>query len=283
MPYTIVNKQILGEGIKRLEIRAEVIADMVRPGQFVMIAPEEGKKWIPLSVMEADTRRGLISVIIKETGAATSCLGSLPIRDEVFSVSGPFGTVEEPRQVGVVVCAATDISAAQILPMCRAYSRAGNKVIGVLGARTKNELILDPQMRIACHKVVLTTEDGSAHRRGTVTDAVKELCGQDNVQLVYTCGQTEMLREIAEMTRQKKIRNLLQVHTLMSCGRGICGSCRMKVAKQLVLACEDGPEFDAHQVDFSELNHRMQAVCSRDEHQEASGGLKHIWQKMIKG
>lgn len=262
--FTIINKQILGKDIKRLDINAPDIVRNFQPGQFVMICAEEGSKWIPLTIVEADTRRGMISVIFKEFGAATRLLGSLPIHEKLFSVSGPFGTIREPKQVGVVVCAATGVSAAQILPICRAYSRAGNKVIGILGAKTKAELILEPQMRIACHSVLLTTEDGSYHRRGTVEEAVREVSAKEAVRLVYSAGEVEMMYQVNRFTQQQKIDSLIQVHAVMSCGRGMCGSCRVKAGKQLVLACEEGPEFDGHKIDFDYLKHRIEHVCEKE-------------------
>ncbi len=262
--FTIINKQILGKEIKRLDIEAPEIARNFAPGQFVMVCVEEGSRWIPLTIVESDTRRGLISVIFKEIGDSTRFLGALPIHEQLFSVSGPFGTIRPPKQIGVVVCAAEDVCAAQILPICRAYSRAGNKVIGVLGARTKAEMILEPQMRIACHTVMLTTEDGSYQRRGSVEDTVREIAGKENVRLIYSAGSVEMMRGVSLLAHSKKIDSLIQVHTVMSCGRGMCGSCRVKVQGELVLACEDGPEFDGSKMDFDYLKRRMEHVCERE-------------------
>jgi len=281
--FTIINKQILGKEIKRLDIEAPQIARSFQPGQFVMVCSEQGGKWIPLTIVESDTRRGIISIIFKETGAATRLLGTLPIQDEIFAVSGPFGTIRKPTQVGVVVCVTTGVAAAQILPVCRAYSRAGNKVIGVLGAGTKSGLILEPQMRIACHRVVFTTEDGSYQRRGKAASAVKELLEKEDVHLVYSAGDVEMMRDVAQMTARKDIPNLIQVQTVISCGRGICGSCRVKVDHQMMLTCEDGPEFDGHKMDYEYLKHRMDHVCRHDgEHagavRKTGGFLKKLFE-----
>ncbi len=262
--FKIISKLLLGKDIKRLDIAAPMIAKSYSPGQFVMVCPEEHAKWIPLTIMDVDTRRGLIRIVFKEQGQTTRILGSIPINDRVFSISGPFGKIQAPKQVGVVVCVASGISAAQILPMCRAYSRAENKVIGVLGARTKSELILESQMRIACHKIMLTTEDGSYQRRGVAEDLVKELIAHEEVRLIYSVGDADMMRNIAGISKKHGIPNLMQVHTVMSCGRGICGSCRVKVGGDLVLSCEEGPEFDGHVMDFDYLKHRMEHACSHE-------------------
>ena len=281
--FKIVNRLILGKDIKRLDIEAPSIAQSFSFGQFVMVCPDEGSKWIPLTVVESDTRRGLISVIFKETGLATRNLGSMSIDDKLFSVAGPFGAIKEPKQVGVVVCVATGVSAAQLLPICRAYNRAGNKVIGVIGAVTKAEMILEPQMRITCHKIFLTTEDGSYQQQGKAQDVVKELLSQEDVKLVYSIGDTDMMREVAQMTAKEKIPNLIQVHTVMSCGRGICGSCRVKVNRELALACEEGPEFDGHMMDFEYLRHRMDHTCKHEDQgsigaQKRAGFFKKIFE-----
>lgn len=280
--FKIVNKLILGKDIKRLDIEAPLIAQCFLPGQFVMVCSEEGAKWIPLTIVEADARRGLISVIFEEAGLATRMLGSVPIDDKLFSITGPFGTIKEVKHVGTIICVATGVSAAQILPICRAYNRAGNKVIGILGAGSKSELILEPQMRIACHKIFMTTEDGSYQRRGKAQDVVKELLSQEDVNVVYSIGDVDMMREVAQMTAKQKIANLIQVQTVISCGRGICGSCRVKVDHQLVLACEEGPEFDGHVMDFEYLRHRMEHECSHEDQgpavQKSSGFLKKLFE-----
>ncbi|MEW5895853.1 MAG: sulfide/dihydroorotate dehydrogenase-like FAD/NAD-binding protein [Candidatus Omnitrophota bacterium] len=277
----IVNKLILGKNIKRIDIEAPQIAANFHLGQFLMVCPEKGSEWIPLAIADADPRRNIISVIFKEKGPATRCLGALPIHEEIFSISGPFGRINSPKQFGVVVCVATDVYAAQILPICKAYSRAENKVIGIISAKTKTELILEPQMRIACHKLLLSTEDGSYQRRGNAFGMLKKLFDEENVNLVYSIGDTEMMREIAVMTKERNIPNLIQVQTMMVCGRGICGSCRVKVKQQVVLSCEEGPEFDGHQMDFDYLKHRMERSCHHQEGAEPMAGAPWIFKRFM--
>lgn len=281
--FKIVNRLILGKDIKRLDIEAPHIAQSFSPGQFVMVCAEEGVKWLALTIMEADSRRGLISLIFNEQGQATKVLGEMPIGSELYSITGPFGSIREPKQRGTVICVATGVSAAQILPICRAYARAGNKVIGVLGAATRSEMILEPQMRIACHKILMTTEDGSYQRRGKAQDVVRELLDQENVGLVYCCGDVAMMNDVAQITAKKKILNLIQVHTVMSCGRGICGSCRVKIDQKLVLACEEGPEFDGHQMDFAYLERRMTHVCKNDKEDSAMLKKPSFLNKLLGG
>ena len=275
--FKVINKLLLGNGIKRLDVEAPEIARSFHAGQFVMAAAQEKSKWIPLTIVEADTRRGIITIIFRETGEAARLLGALQIGDRIFSISGPFGQAAVPRQVGTVVCAATDTGAAQLMPVCRAYSRAENKVIGVLGAKTKSELILETQMRIACHKIILTTEDGSYQRRGTVAEVVKELLRTEKIHLIYSIGELRMLKEISLMTQEAGVRNLIQVHTGISCGRGMCGSCRLKAGGRLVLGCQEGPEFDGHTIDFDYLENRVEHICRHEDQnqnaREKDGGF----------
>ncbi len=274
MSFQILHKQVLGQDIKRLDIKAEEISLCARPGQFVMVAPHEDSSWIPLSIAETDTRRGLISVIFQERDRPSMALGAMSINQAVFSITGPFGKVAAPRQLGVVACVATGVGAAQILSVARAYKREGNKVIGILAGRYKKEIVFETQMRIACHALYISTEDGSYQRRGTAFEAVKEVCAQERVQLVYTIGSVRMMREVAGLTKGLGIRNLMQVQTIMSCGRGMCGSCRVKVDGAVALSCIEGPEFDAHTMDFDYLQRRMDhaALLSREGQGVAAPG-----------
>jgi len=281
--FKVVNKLVLGKEIKRLDVEAPDIARTYQPGQFVMVCPDVKSRWIPLTVVEADIRRGIITIIVQESNATTKLLGSFPIHEEIFSVSGPFGKLAEPRQVGTVVCAASGICAAQLIPVCRAYGRAGNKVVGILGAATRAEMILETQMRIACHKIFLTTEDGSYQRRGSVAGAVKKALNDEEVHLVYSIGDIPMMREIAATTYEQKIPNLIQIHTGVSCGRGLCAACRVKVDGKLVMGCEDGPEFDGHAVDFDYLQHRMNHACSHEPEGPSGRANGRLFWKTILG
>ncbi len=280
MEFQIINKQIIGRDIKRLDVQAEAISQKVCPGQFVMVAPEEDGKWIPLTVVDADARRGMISLIFQEHEHTTRVLGKLGIHETLFSVAGPFGKPSEIKQLGVVICIATGVGAAQILPMAKAYKKAGNKVIGILSAATRKEIILEPQMRMACHRIFITTEDGSYQRRGTAIDVLREVLDREEVHLVYTVSSVERMREIAHLTKERQIPNLIQVQTVMSCGRGICGSCRVKVRNSIELSCEEGPEFDAHVMDFDYLKRRMIHVKEEDELVPAKG-IQGFWKRFL--
>jgi ferredoxin/flavodoxin---NADP+ reductase len=259
MSFKIINKQVLDDGVKRIDILAPNIARKIRPGQFVSVCPEENDEHIPLTVTSSDPERGHISLIFPELGQTTRKLGSLPINESIFSILGPLGLPAKIQKKGVVVCIASGMGIAQILPICRAFKDQGNKVVGIIGAKTKTALILEPQMRLACTKLLIATNDGSFERRGLATDVLEGFLNQNKVDLVYAIGVVDMMRTVCAMTAQRKIETLVRLNPVMVDCMGMCGSCRVKVGGEMVLACVEGPEFDGHKVDFEDLEIRMNA------------------------
>lgn len=265
MSYKIVNKQMLGSEVKRLVISAPEIAHRVRPGQFVSVCPEEGDERLPLTVVEADAARGTIVLIFRDAGHTLKKLGEFSIDESVFSILGPLGVPAQIKKKGVVVGIATGIGVAQILPIIRAYRKAGNKVIGIIGARTKKDLLLEPQMRLACTKLLLTTEDGSYERRGLATTLLRELLEKEQIDCVYAVGAVDMMQTVCALTKERKIETRVQLTPVMVDGVGLCGACRVKAGGKIVLACIEGPEFNGHSVDFDDLKIRMKAFKESDQ------------------
>ena len=257
--FEIVNKLIIAQDIKRLDILAPAIASKFEPGQFVHVGADEVSEKIPLSIVDADKDKGTISLIFQEVGESTRKLGSLSIGQSIFSVLGPCGVPAQLEKRGVVVCIATGTGAAQILPICRALKKAGNKTIGIIGAKTKSKLMLEAQMRIACDRIFITTNDGSYERRGLATDVLKKILEQEKINLVYAIGSVDMMQAVCSLTKVKRIRTRVHLNPIMLDCMGMCGSCRVKVGNKVVLACLDGPEFDGHQVDFNYFNVRMKS------------------------
>lgn len=272
--FKVINKQILARGVKRLDVEAPEVASQVQPGQCVIVIPEAQGERIPLAVIDSDPRKGTITLIFQEFGEATLRLGAIPIGESVFSVIGPVGTPSRIGKEGVVVCVATGVGTAQILPICRAARAAGNKVIGVIGAKTRRALMLEPQMRLSCHQLYIATNDGSYERRGMATTIVKELLGKEKVDLVYAIGSVDMMQTVAEMTRERSVKNLIQTNTRMLCGIGICASCRVKVGGETLLACQCGPEFNGHKVDFEFLKTRVNAHKKGQDESLAGDGAR---------
>ncbi|MDP8213117.1 MAG: sulfide/dihydroorotate dehydrogenase-like FAD/NAD-binding protein [Candidatus Zapsychrus exili] len=256
--FEIISKQILAQDIKRIDISAPDIAKKVKPGQFVSICPEEGDERIPLTVVDWDSSKGTISIIFQEIGQTTGKLGTLPIGEPIFSILGPLGVQSQIEKKGTVVCIATGIGAAQILPICRAFSRVGNKVIGIVGAKTKKSLMLEAQMRLACNKIFITTNDGSYERKGLATDILRELIKKREVDFVYAIGTIDMMKEVCSITKEKSIETRIQIKPVMVDCMGMCGSCRVVVNGKIVLACIEGPEFDGQEIELEDFSKRME-------------------------
>ena len=257
--FPIINKQILATNIKRLDIEAPDIVKKVQPEQFVMVCTEQGDERIPLTVVDTDQLKHTIALIVHEVGETTKKLGALSLRESIYSILGPLGTPARIEKKGTVMCIATGIGAAQMLPIARAFRQVGNKVIGIIGAKTKRDLMLESQMRLACHKIFITTNDGSYERRGLATDFLKNMLEKENVDYVYAIGSTEMMQGICVLTKAKQIPTAVQLNPIMVDCMGMCGSCRVKINGQMVLACLDGPEFNGHDVDFQDFEIRMKA------------------------
>lgn len=285
--YTIINKQNLAKDIKRIDVLAEGIARHAQPGQFVLVVPEAKSEWIPLSIVEADTVRGTIALIFQERGEATRQLGAVPINDGLYSVMGPLGQPAKIEARGTVVCASVGIGVASMLSIARALRRAENKVISLISAKSKRSVLLEPQTRLTSHRLVVATEDRSHSRRGTVVDLLKEVMMKEKVGQVYAVGPTAVLREIGELTRQKKIPCRVIINTIMYCGNGICGSCRVDVSRQTLLSCVHGPVFDGHKVDYDKLDIRLEAIAKgrelgEQEMSEQRGALGKLWTSLMK-
>ncbi len=257
--FKVRYRQVLNSTVKRLDILAPLIARRAKPGQFVMVTVVPNGPKIVLPLVEVDVGRGLIAVAFEEMNSATAPLNSLQIDAEIYSILGPLGVPATIKKVGTVVCIAEGFYAAYFLSICRAFKQAGNKVVNIIGLKNKKSLILEAQMRLASHKIMITTEDGSYERRGRAGDALRELFSKEKVDLVYATGSAALLESIVQLTREKNIKCLVQLFPLMLDGTGFCGSCRVLVGGNTHLACVDGPEFDGHQVDFNNLKLRMKA------------------------
>ncbi len=276
MSFPVVHKQVIADHIKRIDISAPRIAQKVLPGQFVMVTPTTKVQAIPLTVVDADERKGVIALIVHEVGVSTRALGGLSIAQQVHNVVGPLGRPSIIEKYGLVICVATGIGAAQMLPVCRALKRKGNKVIGLIGAKSKKVLMLESQMRVVCDNLFITTNDGSYERKGYATQMLQELMGKYTVNAVYAVGSVQMMEAATHMARQKNIPVRVTLSPYMTNGLGMCGSCRVRVKGRFLLACIDGPEFDGYEVDFDDLSKRDQAIQEKPwENQNQHNNLKN--------
>jgi len=258
--YKIIHKQAIAQDIKKIDIAAPTIASKALPGQFVMVTPVAGERNIPMTIIDSDERRSTISILVHEVGPTTRKLGDLSIGESPYQVVGPLGRAAQMEKYGLVICVATGVGAAQILPICRGLKKKGNKVIGIIGAKSKKVLMLESQMRVVCDEIFITTNDGSYERRGLATELLRELLNKYTVHRVYAIGSVEMMEAAARMTIEKNIPLRVTLNPYMVNGLGTCGSCRVKIDGEFQLACVDGPEFDGHKVDYQDLTQRMNAL-----------------------
>ncbi len=255
--FKIVNAQFIAPGIKRFSIEAPRIARKQRPGQFVIVRICENGERIPLTIERSDPEAGTVNIVVQSIGKTTHLLNSLETGDSIMDIVGPLGKPSEIASFGTVVTIGGGVGTAMAYPTAAAMKRAGNKVITILGGRNKDLVILEDEMRAVSDTVFVTTDDGSYSDKGLVTDKLRQLIENGTrIDLVLAVGPIPMMRAVAEMTRKEHIKTMVSLNPIMIDGTGMCGGCRVLVEGKSEFACVDGPEFDAHRVDFAVLVQR---------------------------
>jgi len=275
--YRILAKRELVQGIKLLKIYAPDIADKAKAGQFVIIRVSENGERIPLTLADWENDTHVITVVMQEVGVTTRKLGALEPGDMVLNVAGPLGNPSEIRLYGSVAMVCGGVGTAAALPIAKALKEAGNRVISILGARSKELLILEDEMRKMSDELYVSTNDGSKGTKGFVSEVLKSLIQRGyNFDLVYAIGPPLMMKSTAEVTRLEGIKTLVSLNPLMVDGMGMCGACRITINGETKFACVDGPEFNAHHACFEELIKRLKAYPQEEkfsaEIQEKQGG-----------
>lgn len=255
--FKIIHAEFLAPGIKRFVIEAPRIARKQRPGQFVILRIYEEGERIPVTIENSDPERGTVNIVVQAAGKTTQLLNSLNTGDSILDVVGPLGKPSEIANYGTAVVVGGGVGTAMAYPTARALKRAGNRVIAIVGARNKELVILEPEMREVADALMITTDDGSYADKGFVTDKLRQLIENGTrIDLVVAVGPIVMMRAVAEMTRKEKIHTVCSLNPIMIDGTGMCGGCRVMVDGKSAFACVDGPEFDAHQVNFEVLVQR---------------------------
>ncbi|MDA8141271.1 MAG: sulfide/dihydroorotate dehydrogenase-like FAD/NAD-binding protein [Desulfobacteraceae bacterium] len=264
--FKIVRRQEMAKGTVILnEIEAPLIARKAKPGQFVILkANEEGER-IPLTMAESDSQKGTITVIYMVVGKSTALFRDLKVGDGYQDVIGPLGRPTHVEKVGHVLCVGGGTGVAVLHPITRAMKEAGNHVTCIIGARNKELLILEEQMKAASHDLRVCTDDGSYGHHGFVTDVVKQVLAQGPVQQAVAIGPVPMMKAVTTITKAANVPTLVSLNPIMIDGTGMCGGCRVTVGGKTKFACVDGPEFDGHQVNFDELNLRLKAYCAEEK------------------
>ena len=274
--YPIVRKERLAPEVLLLEVEAPQIARKAKAGQFMILRVDDSGERIPLTLADWDAERGTITLIFQEVGASTKKLGLLNEGEAILDCVGPLGHASEIREYGTVVCIGGGIGIAPIYPVARAQRQAGNRVISILGARTKELLFWEDKLRAVSDEVLVTTDDGSYQRKGFVTDVLKQFVdGGEQVEIVYAIGPVVMMRAVSHLTMGYGIHTVVSLNPIMMDGTGMCGACRVTVDGETRFACVDGPEFDGHQVDFVGLMKRQQMYLGQEkEARERMTGLR---------
>ena len=256
--FKVISIEELAPNIKRIVVHAPLIASKAQAGQFVILRVDEYGERFPLTLVDWKPAEGLITLIFQEVGVSTKKLGSLKAGDYIMDVIGPLGNPTEIKNYGTVAVIGGGVGTALIYPWIRALKSCGNRVITILGARTESLLLLEDDLRAVSDEIRISTDDGSKGIKGFTSDVLKNLISEGKrFDLVMAAGPVPMMRAVAEVTRPYKIKTIVSLNPIMVDGTGMCGACRVKVGGEIKFACVDGPEFDAHKVDFRQLMNRL--------------------------
>lgn len=263
--FPIVEAEFIAPDIKRFVIEAPRVAAKRRAGQFVIVRVYARGERIPLTIADGDPERGTITLIVQGVGKTTKLMNLLGPGDALLDLVGPLGEASKVKHYGTVVVVGGGVGAAIAYPTAKAVHEAGNRVLSILGGRTRELVILEPEIRAISDEVFVTTDDGSHGRKGLVTDPLRELIAAGHpLDLVLAIGPVRMMQAVAETTRPHRIPTVVSLNSLMVDGTGMCGGCRIITSAGAKFACVDGPEFDAHTVDFDILAQRNRTYGDRE-------------------
>lgn len=264
---TILKKRVLIPGrVTELTLEAPAIAAKAKPGNFVILrVTEEGERF-PLTIADADMQAGTITIVYLVMGKSTAMLDALNQGEQIRDLCGPLGKATDIHKVGTVVCVGGGTGIAAMHHIAKGHAQAGNRVVSVIGARSADLLLFEEELSKFSHEVLIATDDGSKGKQGFVTQVLKERLESDpEVKEVVAVGPVPMMRAVAEVTRPFGVRTVVSLNSIMVDGIGMCGACRVRVDNSIRFACVDGPEFDAHKVDFDELMLRLKSYVPQEK------------------
>jgi ferredoxin--NADP+ reductase len=264
--YKILEKQVLSDVTQLMIVQAPHVARKARAGQFVIVRTAEEAERIPLTIADFDRDAGTITLIFQEVGKSTMQMGKLEAGQELVTVAGPLGHATEIENFGAVVCVGGGVGIAPIYPIARALHEAGNRVISIIGARNQSLLFWEDKLRAVSDELIVCTDDGSYSRKALVTQPLKELLdARQDITHVWAIGPTIMMKFVAATTRPYNVPTLVSLNTIMIDGTGMCGGCRVLLNEGARFVCVDGPEFDAHKIDWDNLMLRMQFYKAEEQ------------------
>jgi ferredoxin--NADP+ reductase len=263
--FKILNKQRLYENIVKMEVEAPLIAVRAKAGQFVTLRIDEKGERIPLTIADSNNKNSVI-LVFQEAGASTKMLGRLEIGESILDILGPLGHPTEIENFGTVVCIGGGVGVAVIHPVIKAMKEKGNKVITIIGSRCEDALIFRKENQAQSDEFHITTDDGSCGRKGFVSDELAHLIGKGaRIDRVIAVGPVPMMKAVSKVTKQHNIKTIVSLNPIMLDATGMCGVCRVTIGGEVKFTCVDGPEFDAHQVDFDELATRLSQYKDKEQ------------------
>lgn len=253
--FQIISKEDLASTISKFVIHAPLVARKRKAGNFVIVRVIESGERIPLTIVDSNPVEGTITLIVQAIGKTTKLLCTKKAGDHLLDVLGPLGNPTPIENHGAIACVGGGVGTAELYPITKALKDAGNVIYSIIGGRTKELVILEHQMRECSDEVFVTTDDGSYGQKGIVTDPLRLLLTQPHfgIKAVYAIGPLPMMKAVSNLTKEFGIKTLVSLNAIMVDGTGMCGGCRVTIGGKMKFACVDGPEFDAHQVDFDEL------------------------------
>lgn len=274
----IVSKKEIAPHVFSMVVQAPLVAKKAKPGQFLILMVHERGERIPLTIADYDRERGTIRMVFEVVGKTTAMLSKLNDGDELFSLVGPLGIPSEIDNYGTVIVVGGGIGVAPVYPIARELKAAGNRVIGIIGARTKELLIMEEEMKRVTDRLLVTTDDGSYGQKGFVTGPLAEvLRSGEEVKKIWAIGPAVMMKAVCDVTRPYGVETITSLNATMLDGTGMCGTCRVSVGGQTKFACVDGPEFNGHLVDWAEFINRLsrykpQERLAYELYKKSSGG-----------
>ncbi len=256
--FEIIKKEIIGPKMILMEFRAQIMAKKALPGQFLIVRIKEKGERVPFTIADSNQENGTITIVFQEIGKTTYELATFKVGDKILDVLGPLGKPSEIEEFGNVVCIGGGIGVAPIYPIARALQKKKNNVTTIIGYRSKEHIFWEDKLKSVSNKLLIATNDGSYGEKGFVTDVLKKLIdNNEKIDRVIAIGPAIMMKAVADLTRPYNIKTIVSLNSLMVCGMGMCGACRITVGGETKFTCSDGPDFDAHLVDFNQLLSRL--------------------------
>ena len=273
MGYKILSKKELCPNQFEIKVDAPYVVRNAEAGQFIIFRAKENSERVPLTIADVDKEKGELTLVFMAVGYSTKQLASLNVGDEIHDVVGPLGKPTHIKKYGTVVCLAGGYGAAPCYLIAKAFKEAGNKVYMIMGARTKDLIFWQDKMKDACNELFITTDDGTLGEKGFVTQVLERIMGQEKVDYAIAVGPMPMMRAVADLTRDKGIYTEASMNPIMVDGTGMCGACRITVGGETKFACVDGPDFDAHKIDFDEVINRTKIYKDQEKKRDKNCNL----------